>query len=112
MTRNLPPHALTRACILIYTCADREGRFAVPGLEAGSYRVSVTAPGYVKQEYGQRVFPGQGTVLTTGNQNATANLHAARKLIESEGRRDVLLLGAAAPRTGCSGDNVHLFAVI
>jgi 5-hydroxyisourate hydrolase-like protein (transthyretin family) len=42
---------------------DRDGRFIVPGLEEGSYRVAVTLDGYVRQEYGQRVFPGQGTPL-------------------------------------------------
>jgi hypothetical protein len=43
---------------------DREGKFVIPDLEAGSYRLTVTGSGYVRQEYGQRVFPGQGTLLT------------------------------------------------
>jgi hypothetical protein len=43
---------------------DRDGKFLFPDLDAGPYRLYVVAPGYVKQEYGQRTFPGQGTVLT------------------------------------------------
>jgi hypothetical protein len=43
---------------------DREGKFVIPDLEAGSYRLTVSGSGYVRQEYGQRVFPGQGTLLT------------------------------------------------
>ena len=42
---------------------DRSGRFVVPDLDAGSYRLLVTQNGYVRQEYGQRVFPGQGTFI-------------------------------------------------
>ena len=44
----------------------RDGRFVAPDLEEGSYRVLVTQDGYVRQEYGQRVFPGQGTLITLG----------------------------------------------
>jgi hypothetical protein len=36
----------------------------VPGLDAGSYRLVVTQNGYVRQEFGQRVFPGQGTLIS------------------------------------------------
>jgi 5-hydroxyisourate hydrolase-like protein (transthyretin family) len=43
---------------------DRSGKFVVPDLEDGAYRVVVTLNGYVKQEYGQRAFTGQGTTLT------------------------------------------------
>jgi hypothetical protein len=42
---------------------DRDGRFVVPNLDEGSYRISVQQNGYVRQDYGQRVFPGQGTLL-------------------------------------------------
>ena len=42
---------------------DRDGKFVVPELEEGSYRIAVSANGYVRQEYGQRVFPGQGTLV-------------------------------------------------
>ena len=43
---------------------DRSGRFLVPDLEEGSYRLLVTQNGYVRQEYGQRVFPGQGSLIS------------------------------------------------
>jgi hypothetical protein len=42
---------------------DKSGRFVVPDLEEGSYRLLVTHNGFVRQEYGQRVFPGQGTLI-------------------------------------------------
>jgi 5-hydroxyisourate hydrolase-like protein (transthyretin family) len=42
---------------------DRDGKFVVTKLEEGSYRVAVAIDGYVRQEYGQRIFPGQGTPL-------------------------------------------------
>lgn len=43
---------------------DRSGKFVVPDLEEGTYRVAATLNGYVRQEYGQRAFTGQGTSLT------------------------------------------------
>jgi hypothetical protein len=42
---------------------DRDGKFGVSDLGAGAYRLTVSLNGYVKQEYGQRIFPGQGTPL-------------------------------------------------
>ena len=43
---------------------DRSGRFAFRNVEPGSYRIAVARNGYARQEYGQRVFGGQGRVLT------------------------------------------------
>jgi hypothetical protein len=43
---------------------DREGKFVIPDLDAGSYRLTIAGGGYVRQEYGQRVFPGQGSLIT------------------------------------------------
>jgi hypothetical protein len=45
----------------VYT--DRDGRFVVPSLEEGSYRIQIALNGYVRQDYGQKVFPGQGTLI-------------------------------------------------
>jgi len=42
---------------------DVQGHFEFPELQAGAYRLSVAANGYVRQEYGQRIFPGQGVLL-------------------------------------------------
>ena len=39
------------------------GKFVFSGLEPGTYRLMVMKDGFVRQEYGQRVFPGQGTPL-------------------------------------------------
>lgn len=43
---------------------DRSGRFSFSDLDAGTFLLSVFLDGYVKQVYGQRVFPGPGTPLT------------------------------------------------
>jgi Carboxypeptidase regulatory-like domain len=43
---------------------DRSGRFAFRNVEPGSYRIAAARNGYARQEYGQRVFGGQGRVLT------------------------------------------------
>jgi hypothetical protein len=45
---------------------ERDGKFVVPNLEEGAYRVTISMNGYVRQDYGQRVFPGQGIPLTLG----------------------------------------------
>jgi hypothetical protein len=44
--------------------SDRNGRFAFANVPAGTYRISVARNGYVRQEYGQRVFGGQGRTIT------------------------------------------------
>src|SRR5215471_9866244 len=40
---------------------DAQGRFVVTNVEAGSYRITVAANGYARQEYGQRAFGTPGT---------------------------------------------------
>ena len=40
-----------------------DGRFVLRNLEPGSYRIAVARNGYARQQYGQRVFGGQGTVV-------------------------------------------------
>ena len=42
---------------------SREGKFLVPDLDEGSYRILVTVDGFVRQEYGQRALSGSGTTL-------------------------------------------------
>lgn len=56
-TGPLPPRAIPPVN------TDGDGKFVVPDLGEGAYRVSVTMDGYVPQAYGQRVFPGGGTPL-------------------------------------------------
>src|SRR4030095_5123657 len=46
---------------------EREGRFVVPNLEEGTYRVTATSNGYVAQEYGRRALTGRGTPLKLSN---------------------------------------------
>ena len=41
-----------------------DGKFALKNVEPGSYRIAVARNGYARQEYGQRVFGGQGRVIT------------------------------------------------
>ena len=56
-TGPLPPRAIPPVN------TEGDGKFVVPDLGEGAYRVSVTMDGYVPQAYGQRVFPGGGTPL-------------------------------------------------
>ena len=35
---------------------DEDGKFVIPDLDPGPYRLSFVAPAYVKQQYGQRTF--------------------------------------------------------
>jgi hypothetical protein len=42
---------------------DSEGKFEFKELDAESYRLTFGSDGYVRQEYGQRVFPGQGSPI-------------------------------------------------
>jgi hypothetical protein len=73
---------------------DRDGSFVVPNLEEGAYRVLVTRDGYVRQEYGQRVFPGQGTLISLAAGQVlkdvtiqlTATGNVGGRLIDNEGQ--------------------------
>lgn len=47
-----------------FVVTNREGRFVIEGLDSGSYKLVVVGGGFVRQEYGQRAFPGQGTPIT------------------------------------------------
>jgi len=58
-----PPPPETAPAIPPVT-TDQSGRFVVPDLDEGAYKLLITQNGYVKQEYGQRVFPGQGTLIS------------------------------------------------
>jgi hypothetical protein len=43
---------------------DSEGRFALTGIDDGKYDLLFAANGYVRQEYGQKAFPGNGSPIT------------------------------------------------
>jgi len=44
--------------------SDTSGRFSIPGIEPGSYRLSATRTGFVNTEYGARDYMQGGTTLT------------------------------------------------
>jgi hypothetical protein len=53
---------------------DNAGKFAFSNVPAGTYRLLATLDGYVRQEYGQRVFPGQGTPLNLSTDEVLKDL--------------------------------------
>jgi protocatechuate 3,4-dioxygenase beta subunit len=55
---------------------DGSGRFRFGAVGAGSYRLLFSANGYVRQEYGQRTFPGQGSVVSVAEGQAVRELVA------------------------------------
>ena len=55
---NIPPLPIPPAT------TDEGGKFAFRDVDPGTYRLFVYHDGYVRQEYGQRVFPGQGAPLS------------------------------------------------
>jgi hypothetical protein len=55
---------------------DAQGRFAFKNVAAGAYRLALSANGYVRQEYGQRVFPGRGAVFQLADGQTLKNLVA------------------------------------
>lgn len=89
-----PPPVPQTALPIPPVLTGRDGRFVVPNLDEGSYRILITLNGYVRQEYGQRVFPGQGTLinLTAGQTLKDLTIHltptgnVAGRLIDNEGQ--------------------------
>jgi Carboxypeptidase regulatory-like domain len=62
--RPATPVAQTRPpAVAPSATTDAQGKFVFKDVDAGSYRLAVAADGYVRQEYGQKIFPGQGTPL-------------------------------------------------
>jgi hypothetical protein len=53
---------------------DSRGRFAFTDVDPGSYKVGIAANGYVRMEYGQRVFPGASTTLHIASGQTMTNL--------------------------------------
>jgi beta-lactamase regulating signal transducer with metallopeptidase domain/protocatechuate 3,4-dioxygenase beta subunit len=53
---------------------DAQGRFTIENLDAGSYRLSVVAGGFVRQEYGQRFPEASGSLITTSAGQATKDI--------------------------------------
>ena len=51
-----------------------DGKFALKNVEPGSYRIAVARNGYARQEYGQRVFGGEGRVVTVAAGQAITSI--------------------------------------
>ena len=45
------------------TVTNAQGKFILTNVAPGTYRLTFSANGYVRQEYGQRAFPGRGTQI-------------------------------------------------
>ncbi len=63
-----------QAAGILAVTADEQGRFIVPDLEAGAYRVTATAAGFVRREYGQRSPSGPGSTLILDATQASTNI--------------------------------------
>src|SRR5688572_15187328 len=61
LTRNSPA---SDSFILPSVTTNNLGHFVFANLDPGAYRLTIASNGFVKQEYGQRMFPGQGMVLS------------------------------------------------
>jgi Carboxypeptidase regulatory-like domain len=53
---------------------DSAGAFAIDGIEPGTYRLRITAPGYVRHEYGQKTPHGGGVPIDLAAGQAVKNL--------------------------------------
>ena len=62
------------------TTTDASGRFLMRNLDPGSSRIAVARDGYARQEYGQRVFGGQGTVVALGSDPCASSRSRMRAL--------------------------------
>ncbi len=56
------------------TSADKDGRFTLSSLTAGSYRIDARAPGYPVREYGQRRAGQGGVALTVAERDRLAGV--------------------------------------
>jgi len=64
------PIDLARLAPAVSVLTDSLGRFVIGDVEPGTYRIAFSANGYVRQEYLQRAFPGNGAPVTvTAGQN-------------------------------------------
>jgi len=57
LERTAPPAPIPTAT------TDAQGKFLVKDVAPGTYQLAFAANGYVRQEFGQKIFPGQGTPI-------------------------------------------------
>jgi 5-hydroxyisourate hydrolase-like protein (transthyretin family) len=69
-----PSEDPTRAPASRSAITDGQGKFSVKNVPPGTYRLTFSANGYVRQEYGQRAFPGRGTQITVSAGQAVKDL--------------------------------------
>jgi Carboxypeptidase regulatory-like domain len=67
---------VTTSSVPLDTTTDSLGHYAIQGIDPGAYRLTFTSNGFVKQEYGQKVFPGAGAVLSLGGGESLKNIVA------------------------------------
>src|SRR5262245_59495931 len=53
---------------------DSQGKFEFKDVDPGDYRLTVQSNGYVRQDFGQKTFPGQGPPIRVGPGSASRNL--------------------------------------
>lgn len=57
------PENWTQNAASVATRTDARGRFVFRNVEPGTFMLTFSASGYVRQEYGQRTFPGRGALI-------------------------------------------------
>ena len=68
LERLRPPAAIPSAV------TDAQGKFQLKDVDAGTYRLAFAANGFVRTEYGQKIFPGQGTPVEVSSGQAIKGL--------------------------------------
>lgn len=63
LTRNSQAPA-SESSNLPSATTDKRGHFVLDNVDPGAYRLIIASNGFIKHEYGQSVFPGQGMVLS------------------------------------------------
>ena len=78
----LPPTGTTA---LYSTRSNADGRFFIPNIRPGTYRLAAVRPGYVKTEYGQRISggPSLDLVVTPGQRLSDIRLSLIRGAVVS-----------------------------
>src|SRR5262245_21451191 len=54
---------------------DAAGHFTFRDLAPGAYKLTFEANGFVRQEYGQRIFPGEGKSITLAPDEARSDIN-------------------------------------
>jgi hypothetical protein len=85
---------------------DRDGTFVFPALPVGSYRINIQKDGYVRQDYGQHVFPGQGAMLKVAAGDNLKGLTV--RMIPTGAINGRVTYGDGQPAAGVSLQLIHV----